>query len=120
MWFGNSEDRKFLLKILKYSFIFAITTCILIFIAGYVTFHTLFEVTKPIEAVQMGGAGNANLEMIQGELDVESGCIYLKATDTPLLGRHPGHGVIYIKSNGKLYFLFDNLGEQEHEISIEE
>lgn len=112
-----TTDKEMFFRILKYSFIFTIATSLMFILVWALAFYTLFEVVDT-EAVQTGGPGAENVSIIPGELIVESGCIYLKPTTTPPLGRHPGHAVIYTKSDKKLYYLFDDGGEVEKEIKL--
>lgn len=85
---------------------------------AFVFIIALFIATMNIIAVTTGGAGHENPEKFPGHIDVDRGYAYLGATTTPSLGTHDEHGVIYPKSDTKLYYLYDKAGETEYEVAL--
>ncbi|KKL73206.1 hypothetical protein LCGC14_2077240 [marine sediment metagenome] len=51
-------------------------------------------------------------------MDLDSGLLYKGVAATPELGAHEDHGIIYTKSDEKLYHLYDKAGRTENRIAF--
>ena len=86
-------DRDFVFRTVKYVLIGSIAMLIVFILSFIAIVNTFFIIEKP-DAVPVGGAGSANTDVSPGDKDIESGCVYLKATTTPSIGVHNEHAVI--------------------------